>query len=127
MELTEQQKKFVDAFLETSSIEASAVIAGLPKTDARKQAIDWLANEFIQEYIKKREEVFKKVSEVQKLDKDKLLRSMYYQYGKANTLNKTKEATEILEKIARWNGVEPDKLNLDQPNVTFNNLDGENI
>lgn len=127
MALTEQQMKFIDIFLETSSPEASAIMAGYNKKDARTIAYDLLANEEMQEYIATREAQFKKVSEVQRMDKDRLLRAMYYQYGKANNLNKTTEATAILEKIAKFCGIEPDKAKLDAPIININNLDEGSI
>jgi phage terminase small subunit len=119
--------KFVDTFLETASPEASAIIAGYRKQDARTIAYDLLANDEVQEYISQRELQFKKISELQKMDKDRLLRAMYYQYGKANNLNKTTEATAILEKIAKFCGIEPDKVKLDAPTIIINNLDEGNI
>jgi len=125
--LDDQKKKFVDTFLETASPEASAIIAGYSKKDARTIAYDLLANETVQEYIAQREIQFKKISETQRMDKDRLLRAMYYQYGKANNLNKTTEATAILEKIAKFCGIEPDKVKLDAPTIIINNLDEGNI
>lgn len=125
--LDDQQRKFVDTFLETASPEASAIIAGYSKKDARTIAYDLLANQTIQDYIAEREVQFKKISEIQRMDKDRLLRAMYYQYGKANNLNKTTEATAILEKIAKFCGIEPDKVKLDAPTIIINNLDEESI
>lgn len=125
--LDEQQKKFVMVFLETSAPESSAVAAGYPRKDARIIALDLLANEEIQSYMKERESAYKMVDKAQKMTKERLLRSMYYQYGKANTLNRTKEATEILEKIAKWNGIEPDNMKVDRPIINLNNLDPEKI
>ena len=123
MALDEQQKKFVDTFLETASPEASAIIAGYSKKDARTIAYDLLANDEIQDYISNREVQFRKVAELQRMDKDRLLRAMYYQYGKANNLNKTTEATAILEKIAKFCGIEPDKAKYEAPVININNLD----
>lgn len=127
MALDEQQKKFVDAFLETASPEASAIFANYPKKDARSIAYDLLANKEVQDYITAREVIFQGIAEVQKMDKHRLLRAMYYQYGKANNLNKTTEATAILEKIARFCGVEPDKIKLDAPIININNLSEDSI
>jgi phage terminase small subunit len=127
MALNEQQITFVDAFLETASPEASAIFAGYSKKDARRIAYDLLANDEVQEFLIEREKIFQKISEVQKMDKHRMLRAMYYQYGKANNLNKTTEATAILEKIAKFCGVEPDKVKLDAPVIIINNLDEGNI
>lgn len=127
MALNDQQMKFVDTFLETASPEASAIIAGYSKKDARTIAYDLLANDEVQEYITTREAQFKKVSEIQKMDKDRLLRAMYYQYGKANNLNKTTEATAILEKIAKFCGIEPEKARHEAPQIIINNLDEDSI
>ena len=51
MAIDEQQKKFIDNYLQTYSIEQSAVNAGYPKKDAMSIGIDLLANEEIQELI----------------------------------------------------------------------------
>lgn len=125
--LDEQQKKFIDAFLETASPEASAIIAGYSKKDARTIAFDLLANEEIQEAIRKRKEEFEKVADVQQLDLAGLLRGMYYQYGKANNLNKTKEATDILVAIAKICGVDPAKAKANPAQIIINNLDEDKI
>lgn len=127
MALSEQQLKFVDAFLETASPEASAIIAGYSKKDARTIAYDLLANSEVQDYLREREVQFKSIAEMQRMDKDRLLRAMYYQYGKANNLNKTTEATAILEKIAKFCGIEPDKVKLDAPTIIINNLSEDMI
>lgn len=114
-------------FLETSAPESSAIAAGYPRKDARIIALDLLANEEVQSYMKARESAYEMVDKAQKMTKERLLRSMYYQYGKANTLNRTKEATEILEKIAKWNGIEPDNMKVDRPIINLNNLDPDKI
>lgn len=123
MALDEQQLKFVDAFLETSSPESSAIFAGYPKNQARTIAFDFLSNDEILEAIEVRKEQFKKVASVQKLDLDGLLRGMYYQYGKANNMNKTKEATDILVSIAKICGVDPERAKTTAPQIIINNLD----
>lgn len=125
--LDEKQKKFVTTFLETSSPDISAIQAGYPKKDARDIALDLLANEEVREYMAQREKDFVNIDKAQRITKDRLLRSMYYQYGKANSLNRVKEATEILEKIARWCGVEPDNMKVDRPVINVNNLDPDKI
>lgn len=127
MALDDQQKKFVDAFLETCSPDASAIFAGYSKKDARSIGFDLLCNEEVLQFIKKRKAEFSKMAELQKMDKDDLLRAMHYQYGKANNLNKTKEATDILMQIAKFCGVEPDKVKLDPPTIIINNLDAGSI
>lgn len=127
MALDEQQRKFVDAFLETASPDASAIIAGYSKKDARTIAYDLLANTEVQDYLKEREIQFRSVADMQRMDKDRLLRAMYYQYGKANNLNKTTEATAILEKIAKFCGIEPDKARHEAPTIIINNLDEDSI
>lgn len=127
MSLDEQQKKFVTTFLETSSPEMSAVIAGYPKKEARDIALDLLSNEEVVAYMAEREKDFAVIDNAQRINKDRLLRSMYYQYGKANNLNRVKEATEILEKIARWCGVEPDNMKVDKPVINIHNLDETKI
>lgn len=127
MALDERQIKFIDAFLETSAPESSAILAGYKQTEARQVAFDFLSNDEILEALEKRKQQLKKVAEVQKLDLDGLLRGMYYQYGKANRLNKTKEATDILCAIAKMCGVDPEKAKANPTQIVINNLDEDKI
>ena len=127
MELDEKQKKFVDLYLQTYNIEGSAKGAGYPYDEALSIGIDLLSNEIVRDYLKKREEQFDNISDVLKMDKNKLIRTMYYQYQQATARRDIKTATDILEKIARWSGVNPDEVVMDPVVLNINNVDESKI
>lgn len=127
MTLDEQQLKFVDNYLQTYSIEQSAVQAGYDKRNALTIGVDLLANEEIQERLKEREKDFSSIANNSKLTPEKLLTTMMFQYEKANRYGKTKEAVEILEKIAKWSGINPDAMRVNPINIEIYNLDENKI
>ena len=87
--------------------------------------MELLANEIIQEEIAKRREQLNTIANM-KFDKNDLLRIFWNMYNEARRKGKMKEAKEILEDIARWQGVEPDKVKTEIANLTFN-IDGSKI
>lgn len=121
--LDEQQLKFVDTYIQTYSAEISAIKAGYPKENALKIGLDLLANEEIDKAVKERETQLTKSSEMLKMSKERLLRSMYYIYNESLKKGRTNEAIAILEKIATWSGVKPDEVQLDPVQLIINNLD----
>ena len=125
--IDEQQQKFIDNYLQTRSIEQSAITAGYDKRNAMSIGIDLLANEEIQERLKEREKDFASVAENSKLTPDRLLMTMMFQYEKANRYGKTKEAVEILEKIAKWSGINPEAMQINPINIEIYNLDEDKI
>lgn len=125
--IDEQQKKFIDAYLQTYSIEQSAIKAGYDKREAMTIGVDLLANKEIQEALKAREKDFDSIAQSSKLTPERLLNTMMFQYEKANRFGKTKEAVEILEKIARWSGVNPEAMQINPVIIEINNLDESKI
>lgn len=123
MAIDEQQKKFIDNYLQTYSIEQSAVNAGYPKKDAMTIGIDLLANEEIQQALKDREKAFDIIAKNSKLTPERLLNTMMFQYEKANRFGRIKEAVDILERIAKWSGVNPDAMQINPTIININNLD----
>ena len=123
MAIDEQQKKFIDNYLQTYSIEQSAVNAGYPKKDAMTIGIDLLANEEIQQALKEREKAFDIIAKNSKLTPERLLNTMMLQYEKANRFGRIKEAVDILERIAKWSGVNPDAMQINPTIININNLD----
>lgn len=123
MAIDEQQKKFIDNYLQTYSIEQSAVNAGYPKKDAMTIGIDLLANEEIQQALKEREKSFDIIAKNSKLTPERLLNTMMFQYEKANRFGRIKEAVDILERIAKWSGVNPDAMQINPTVININNLD----
>lgn len=127
MAIDEQQKKFIDNYLQTYSIEQSAVNAGYPKKDAMTIGIDLLANEEIQQALKDREKAFDIIAKNSKLTPERLLNTMMFQYEKANRFGRIKEAVDILERIAKWSGVNPDAMQINPTIININNLDEDKL
>ncbi len=127
MAIDEQQKKFIDNYLQTYSIEQSAVNAGYPKKDAMSIGIDLLANEEIQQCLKEREKAFDTIAKNSKLTPERLLNTMMFQYEKANRFGRIKEAVDILERIAKWSGVNPEAMQINPTIININNLDEDKI
>lgn len=127
IELNQQQLKFIDNYLQTYSAEISAIKAGYPKEEALKIGLDLLSNQTIDEAIKAREQELNCSSEMLKMSKERLLRSMYYIYNEALKKGRTNEAIAILEKIATWSGVKPDEIQLNPVQLIINNLDETKI
>ena len=122
-----RENKFIDEYLQTYSIEASAISAGFPKKDAMTIGIDLLASPEIQKRLKERENVFNQIAQSNKMTKERLLNTMMFQYNKANKFGKTKEAVDILERIAKWCGVDPDNVKTDPVVINITNLDESKI
>lgn len=122
-----QLQKFIDEYLQTYSIEAAAISAGFPKKDATTIGINLLADEEVQKKLKQREQDFNRIAQGNKLTKEKLLNAMMFQYNKANRYGKIKEAADILERMAKWCGVDPDNIKTDPVVIQINNLDESKI
>lgn len=125
--LTEEQLTFIDEYLQSFSIEQASIKAGFPKQEAMTIGVELLSNPDIQEELKKREAIFDKVAEINKITPQRLMNSMMFQYNKATKFGKTKEAVDILERIAKWSGLNPDTMQADQVIININNLSEENI
>ena len=123
MENELQIQKFIDEYLQTYSIESSAIAAGFPKKDAMTIGIYLLSNDEVQQMLKAREQDFNKIASNNKLTKERLLNAMMFQYNKANRYGKIKEAVDTLERMAKWCGVDPDNMKTDPIVIQINNLD----
>lgn len=127
IELDESQKKFIDEYLQSYSIEGASIKAGYKKEEALNIGIELLSNPVIQEALREREEQFNKIAELSKLTPERLLNTMVYQYNRANKYGKTKEAVEILEKIAKWNGINPETVRTNPVIINISGVDEDKI
>lgn len=121
--LDEQHKKFIDEYLHSYSIEGASIKAGYDRQNALQIGMDLLTNPEIQEAIKERESALSKMSDTLKMTKERLLRTMYFQYEEASKRGRVTDAMNILEKIARWSGLNPDEIQVDPVTLIINNLD----
>ena len=124
--LTEEQIKFIDYYLETMDPTSSARRAGYPAKDAQKIGLDLLCNDVIQLALEKRRNELNTASKGMKFEKEDLVRVFWNMYTECRQKGKVKEAKEIIETIARWNGVNPDTVKTEIANLVFN-LDGNKI
>lgn len=119
--------KFIDFYLQSYSPELAAIKAGYPKKEALSIGIDLLANDDISSAIKEREAQLDKAASNLKMTKEKLLRTLYYQYSQAVKFNKTTDALNILERLAKWSGLQPDEMVINPVNLVINNVDEDKI
>lgn len=105
---------------------SSARRAGYPAKDAQKIGLDLLCNDVIQLALEKRRNELNTASKGMKFEKEDLVRVFWNMYTECRQKGKVKEAKEIIETIARWNGVNPDTVKTEIANLVFN-LDGSKI
>mgnify|MGYP000338562254 FL=1 len=125
--LDDKQIKFIDYYIQSYAVEMSAIKAGYPKDDALKIGLDLLSNSTIKEAIEEREKNLNQNTQSLKMNKEKLLRTMYFLYSQSVKDRQITQAVNILEKIATWSGVNPDGLQLDPVQLIINNLDETKI
>lgn len=125
--LDDKQIKFIDNYIQSYAVEMSAIKAGYPKDDALKIGLDLLSNSTIKEAIEEREKNLNQNAQSLKMNKEKLLRTMYFLYSQSVKDRQITQAVNILEKIATWSGVNPDEVQLDPVQLIINNLDETNI
>ena len=117
-------EKFIDEYIQSFDIEKSAILAGYDRKEAFKIGVDILSTSTMQEYIKERTEKFETIAKNNKLTKDRLYLIMMLNYQKANQKGDVRASMDILERMAKWNGLNPDELNI-APAVL--NLNGVNL
>lgn len=125
--LDDKQTKFIDNYIQSYAVEMSAIKAGYPKEDALKIGLDLLSNSTIKQAIKERENALNQDAKSLKMNKEKLLRTMYFLYSQSVKDRQITQAVNILEKIAAWSGVNPDEVQLDPVQLIINNLDENKI
>ena len=121
--LDDKQIKFIDNYIQSYAVEMSAIKAGYPKDDALKIGLDLLSNSTIKQAIEERENALNQDAKSLKMNKEKLLRTMYFLYSQSVKDRQITQAVNILEKIATWSGVNPDEVQLDPVQLIINNLD----
>ena len=126
MELDEKQSNFIDYYLETMDVAGSAKRAGYDKSNALKIGLDLLGQQIIQEAIKIRQEELNTAYKGMEFTREDVIRIYWMMYSECRVKGKIKEAKEIINDIARWYGVEPDKIKKELATLVFN-LDGTKI
>ena len=127
MALTKEHWIFIDNYIQTLDYAAAAREIGIPTKEAPTAGLNLLANKEIQEAIKLRRSELIDAMQAIPMNKEQILATMMFQYQKANKLDRTKEATEILSKIAEANGIDLKQIQVEPINLIINNLDEDKI
>lgn len=127
MTLSKEHWIFIDNYIQTLDYAAAAREIGVPNKEAPTAGLNLLANKEIQEAIKLRRSELIDAMQAIPMNKEQILATMMFQYQKANKLDRTKEATEILGKIAEANGIDLKQIQVEPINLIINNLDEEKI
>jgi phage terminase small subunit len=127
MTLSKEHWIFIDNYIQTLDYAAAAREIGVPNKEAPTAGLNLLANKEIQDAIKLRRSELIDAMQAIPMSKEQILATMMFQYQKANKLDRTKEATEILGKIAEANGIDLRKLQVEPINLIINNLDKDKI
>jgi len=127
MALTKEHWIFIDNYIQTMDYAESARKMGVPEKESVTAGLNLIANKEIQEAIKLRRNELVEAMRAIPMNKEQILATMMFQYQKANKLERTKEATEILAKIAEANGIDLKQIQVEPINLIINNLDENKI
>lgn len=128
MALSKEHWLFIDHYIQTLDYATSAREAfNIPYKEAVTAGLNLIANKEIQEAIKLRRSELVEAMKAIPMNKEQILATMMFQYQKANKQEKTKEATEILAKIAEANGIDLKQIQVEPINLIINNLDENKI
>lgn len=125
--LEDFHKVFIDAYLQTDSIEEAAKRAGIGHKEALSAGIDLMNNPEIQEALKKRALEFEQAYSVLPMTKSRVINIMMGQYEKAVKLGRIKDSNDILAKIAEASGINFKELTIEPITLVINNLNEEDI
>lgn len=127
MALSKEHWIFIDNYIQTLDYAAAAREIGVSNKEAPTAGLNLLANKEIQDAIKLRRSELIDAMQAIPMNKEQILATMMFQYQKANKLDRTKEATEILGKIAEANGIDLKQIQVEPINLIINNLDKDKI
>lgn len=127
MAITREHRIFIDKYIQTMDYSLSAREMGVSAKEAPTAGLDLIRNPEIQEAIRIRRDELTQALNAVPITKEQILAIMMFQYQQANQQNKTKEAVEILSKIAEANGIDMDTIQAEPVNLIINNLDENKI
>ncbi len=127
MALTKEHWIFIDNYIQTMDYAYSAKEMGIPAKEAVTAGLNLLANKEIQDAIKLRRSELVDAMKALPLNKEQVLATMMFQYQKANKLDRTKEASDILSQIAQAQGIDMKSFSVEPITLVINNLDENKI
>ena len=105
----------------------SAMKMGVPAKEAVTAGLNLLANKEIQEAIKLRRSELVDAMRAIPMNKEQILATMMFQYQRANKLERTKEANDILSQIAQAQGIDMKSISVEPIIFEIHNLDEDKI
>lgn len=127
MALTKEHWIFIDNYIQTMDYADSAIKMGVPAKEAVTAGLNLLANKEIQEAVKLRRTELVDAMKALPMNKEQVLATMMFQYQKANKLDRTKEANDILSQIAQAQGIDMKSISVEPIIFEIHNLDENKI
>jgi len=127
MALTKEHWIFIDNYIQTMDYADSAMKMGVPAKEAVTAGLNLLANKEIQEAVKLRRTELVDAMKALPMNKEQVLATMMFQYQKANKLDRTKEANDILSQIAQAQGIDMKSISVEPIIFEIHNLDENKI
>lgn len=127
MALTKEHWIFIDNYIQTMDYADSAMKMGVPAKEAVTAGLNLLANKEIQEAVKLRRTELVDAMKALPMNKEQVLATMMFQYQKANKLDRTKEANDILSQIAQAQGIDMKSISVEPIIFEIHNLDEDKI
>ena len=127
MTLSKEHWIFIDNYIQTMDYADSAMKMGVPAKEAVTAGLNLLANKEIQEAIKLRRSELVDAMRAIPMNKEQILATMMFQYQRANKLERTKEANDILSQIAQAQGIDMKSISVEPIIFEIHNLDEDKI
>jgi phage terminase small subunit len=127
MALSKEHWIFIDNYIQTMDYADSAMKMGVPAKEAVTAGLNLLANKEIQEAVKLRRTELVDAMKALPMNKEQVLATMMFQYQKANKLDRTKEANDILSQIAQAQGIDMKSISVEPIIFEIHNLDENKI
>lgn len=125
--MDEKIEKFVDNYIQSFNIEKSAILAGFDKKEAFKVGVEILSSPAMQDFIQERTQRFEAIARNNKLTKDRLYLIMMLNFQKADARGDVRTSMDILERMAKWNGLNPDELTIAPAILNLQGIDIDKI
>lgn len=128
MALSKEHWFFIDKYIQTMDYATAAREAfNISAKEAVTAGANLIINKEIQDAIILRRSELIEAMKAIPMSKEQILATMMFQYQQANAQGKTKEATDILAKIAEASGVDLKQIQVEPINLIINNLDENKI
>ena len=125
--MDEKIEKFVDNDIQSFNIEKRAILSGFDKKEAFKTGVEILSSPAMQDFIQERTQRFEAIARNNKITKDRLYLIMMLNFQKADARGDVRTSMDILERMAKWNGLNPDELTIAPAILNLQGIDIDKI